>query len=100
MILPYYDMVRWIISHTNISTCSIVNSARKIVGSFRPKDISNMHKLRPPKVCLDDNFINGFIEKEVEKEEIQMGDLIREWWYDSNTFKIISERYIPYSNIK
>jgi len=51
-----------------------------------------MHKLRPPKVSLDDNFNNGFIEKEVEKEEMKMGDLIREWWYDSNIFKIISEK--------
>jgi hypothetical protein len=51
-----------------------------------------MYKLGSPKFCLDDNFIKGFIEKKVEKEEIQMGDLIKEWWYDSNSFKIISNK--------
>jgi hypothetical protein len=71
-------MVWWIISHTDISTCTIVNFVQKVVGSFRPEDISNMYKLGSAKVCLDDNFIKGFIENEVEKEEIQMGDLIRE----------------------
>jgi hypothetical protein len=33
-IFPYYDMVRWIISHIDISTCTIVNSSHQIVGSF------------------------------------------------------------------
>jgi hypothetical protein len=99
-VLPYYDMVWWIISHTDISTCTIVNSSRNIVGSFRPEDISNMYKLGPPKVCLDDNFIKSFIEKEVEKEEMQMGDLIREWWHDSNSFKIIADKIYPIPRLK
>jgi hypothetical protein len=62
-ILPYYDMLRWIISHTDISTYSIVNSSHKVIGSFRPKDIYNMYKLEPTQVNLDENFIKGFIEK-------------------------------------
>jgi hypothetical protein len=41
-VLHYYDMVRWIISHIDISTYTIVNSAWNIVGSFKPEDISNM----------------------------------------------------------
>jgi hypothetical protein len=51
-----------------------------------------MYKLEPPKVCLDDKFINSFIEKEVEVEEMQMGDLIREWCHESNSFKIITDK--------
>jgi len=88
-VLPYCDMVRWIICHTDVSTCTIVNSSRNIVGSFRKEDISNMYKLIPPTVCLDDNFMKNFIEKEVVGEEMQMVDLIREWWDDSNALKII-----------
>jgi hypothetical protein len=100
MVLPYYDMVRWIISHIDVSTCTIVNSSRKIVGSFRPDDISNMYKLSPPTICLDDNFMKSFIEKEVVGEEMQMGDLIREWWHDSNAFKIITDKIYPCSKIE
>jgi hypothetical protein len=91
--LPYYDMVQWIISHTDVSTCTIVNSSRQIVGSFRPDDISNMYKLGAPTVYLDDNFIKKFIQKEVEGEEIQMVDLIRDWWHDPNSFKVIGDKY-------
>jgi hypothetical protein len=74
-IIPYYDMVQWIIFHTDVSTCSVVNSSCNIFGSFRPEDISNIYKLGSPIVCLDDKFMNNFIEKDVEGEEIQMGDL-------------------------
>jgi hypothetical protein len=56
-IFPYYDMVRWIISHIDISTCTVVNSSHQVVGSFRPEDVNNMYKLSPPTVRLDDNFI-------------------------------------------
>jgi hypothetical protein len=69
-------MVQWIISHIDVSTCTIVNSSHQIVGSFRPNDISNMYKLGAPTVCLDDSFIKSFIQKEVEKEEVKMDDLI------------------------
>jgi hypothetical protein len=88
-------MVRWIISHTDISTCTIVNSSRQIVGSFRPDDVANMYKLSHPQLGLDDNFIKEFIQKEVEKDELQMVDLIREWWSDPNSFKIIGDKIYP-----
>jgi len=94
-ILPYYDMVSWFISHTDISTCTIVKYARKVIGSFILDDISYMYKLGSAKVCLDDKFIEGFIEKEVKKEEIKMGDLIMEWWHDPSTFTIISDKMYP-----
>ena len=42
---PFYDMVCWIISHTDVSTCNIVNSLGQIVGSFRPEVIEKMYKL-------------------------------------------------------
>ena len=60
-ILPYYDMVRWIISNTNVFTCTISNSSCQIVGSFRPDDISNMYNLCPPTVSPDGNSIKNFI---------------------------------------
>jgi hypothetical protein len=59
-----------------------------------------MYKLGPPKICLDDNFIKSFIEKEVEGEEMQMGDLIREWWHDSNSFKIIADKIYHVPRLK
>jgi len=41
-ILPYYDMVHWTNSHIDIKTCTRVNHAQQVVGSYRLDDISNM----------------------------------------------------------
>jgi hypothetical protein len=54
------------------------------IGYFWQDGIANMYKLHPPTVCLDDSYINKFIQKEVEGEEIQMN-----WWHDPNSFKVI-----------
>lgn len=35
-IFPFYDMVCWIISHTDVSTYNIRNSSQEVEGSFRP----------------------------------------------------------------
>ena len=35
-IIPYYDLVCWLISHDDISNWTIVNSSHMVVGSFIP----------------------------------------------------------------
>jgi hypothetical protein len=79
VVLPYYDLVQWIISHTDLSTCTIINSSLQIVGSLRVEDISNKYKLGASTVFLYDSFNKRFVQKEVEGEEIQMVDLITDW---------------------
>jgi hypothetical protein len=96
-IMPYYDMVWWIISHTDIKTCTIVNSSRQVIGSFRPEDIFNMYKLKSKEVSLDEIFLEEFEAKEVNGENIQMDDLIREWWYDPPSFKLILINCTPFN---
>jgi hypothetical protein len=68
------------------------------IGYFWPDDIANMYKLHAPTVCLDDSYIKKFIQKEVEGEEIQMEDLIRNWWHDPNSFKVIGDKiyHVPW----
>jgi hypothetical protein len=67
-----------VISHTGISTCTIVNSSCEVVGSFMLEDFNDIYKLIPPIFRLDVNFIKEFIKKNVEKEEVQMDKLIKE----------------------
>jgi hypothetical protein len=31
---------------------------------------------------------------------MKMGDLIREWWHDSNPFKLLSEKIYPFPILK
>jgi hypothetical protein len=78
--------------------CSILRV--KLLGLSSSDDISNMYNLDIPTFCLDDNFIKNFIQKVVEKEELQMVDLIREWWNDHNSFKIIGDKIYPIPRLK
>jgi hypothetical protein len=50
-----------------------------------------MYKLGAPIVCLDDSFMKKIIQKEVEKEEVQMVDLTHEWWHDTNSFRLLGD---------
>jgi len=67
-----------VISHTGISTCTIVNSSYEVVGSFVPKYFNDIYNLIPPIFTLDVNFIKEFIKKNVEKEEVKMDKFIKE----------------------
>jgi hypothetical protein len=49
------------------------------IGFFRPKYVHNMYKLTPCTVKLDENFMKKFIKEKVEKGEMQMEHLIKQW---------------------
>ena len=49
-IISQYDTICWIIYHINVKTCTIVNIAYMVVGSFRPNDITRIFNLYAPKV--------------------------------------------------
>jgi hypothetical protein len=68
-IVPYYDMVWWIISHIDISTCTIFNSSHQVVSSFKPDDVSNMYKLIPPTVRLDEVSLENSLRKMLKKRK-------------------------------
>jgi len=76
-ILPYYDMVWLIISHYNVQTYNVINSSQHVVGSFKPKNVFNMHKSEPPKENIEKQFIDKFELKQIIKAEIFMPKLIR-----------------------
>jgi hypothetical protein len=62
------------------------------IGYFWRDDIANMNKIHVPIVYLDDIYIKKFIQKEVDGEYIQTEDLIRNWWHDPNSFKVIGDK--------
>ena len=44
-LMPYNDMIGWALENVDISTRSICNSQKVVVGSFRPEHIKVMYKL-------------------------------------------------------
>jgi hypothetical protein len=45
--MPYNDMIGWVLENIDISTRSICNSQKVVVGYFRPEHIQVMYKLSP-----------------------------------------------------
>ena len=85
--LSYYNMVSWIISHVDISTCTIFNDAKQVVRSWRPKVLQNMYKLEPPKIYLNKEYICTFEKEVLFEEKIEPSQCLRDWVEDSITFK-------------
>jgi len=44
-ILPYMDMIRWVIDHMNIADRNFMTQRQTIIGSFTAKDLSAMYHL-------------------------------------------------------
>ena len=86
-IFPYNGMIRWIISHTNVKSCTIVNSSCVVVGSFKPKDIMHMYKLPIHQIQLYKEFLENFKAIEIVAKEANMEKLKEDWWDNSSPFK-------------
>jgi len=59
-----------------------------------------MYRLSPPIVKLDEIFIKEFIKEKVEKEEMQMTHLIKEWWFNPDSFKVIGDKIYHVTKLK
>jgi hypothetical protein len=44
-LMPYNDMIGWVLENVDLSTRSICNSQRVAVGSFQPEHFQVMYKL-------------------------------------------------------
>lgn len=86
--LPYYDMVHWIIYHANIETCTIFNDVGKVIGSLRPETLQKIQKSDIPKVCLNVDYIANFESKVLVKHKMEPTQCSKKWIVDARGFKI------------
>ena len=63
--MPYNNMIGWALENVNISTRSICNSHKVVVGSFRLENIQVIYKLSPIfKYSYNVEFIMDFDQQE------------------------------------
>ena len=62
-ILPFYDMIGWIIEKVDMQSRIIVNASGLMIGSFRPTGVTKMYKTRQPNRHLNQAFVRDFWEK-------------------------------------
>ena len=64
-LLPYYDMIRWVLDHVDIPTRNIISKQKVMVGTFRQEHLQAMYQLSPtPNFAYNVEFLEGFKEKE------------------------------------
>lgn len=88
-ILPYTDMVIWIIDNVDISDRTFKNSKHQVMGSFKPDNLRQMYHLLEPQKINDKAFIENF-----SKENEDPMDVLQNWRSDSNKFRG-ENSYVP-----
>jgi hypothetical protein len=79
-LLPYFDMIRWVLDHVDILTRMIINEQKVTIGTFKPKHLREMYKLSTtPNLTHNDKFLEGFKKKECDQYEIFLSYLITDW---------------------
>ena len=71
--LPYYDHIDLIMPLVNLMRRVVVSTINLMVGSFRPKDLSKIYKMRSPNKWLNEQILNQFKEENLDYEEILKG---------------------------
>jgi hypothetical protein len=78
-LLPYYDMIQWVLDHVDIPTKTIISEQKVTVGTFRPENLQAMYKLSPTSnFTYNAEFLEYFKQKECEKYNKRLSDLIKD----------------------
>jgi hypothetical protein len=79
--MPYNDMISWALENVDVSTRTINNSEKVVVGYFRLDHIQVMYKLSPAfKHIYNVTFLKEFDEEECPQCVKNYPELIKDWW--------------------
>lgn len=73
-ILPYTNIVKWIIDHTEISDRKFKTQNQEFMGSFTPSNLRRMYHLPEPQASYNKQFVENFA-----KENKDLVDYTKSW---------------------
>jgi len=82
-LLPYTDMVKWIVENVTIEDKEFVTSRQVVIDSFKLKDIRRMYHLTEPHMVYDKAFVEKFSAENEEPFEV-----IKQWMSNPSTHKM------------
>jgi hypothetical protein len=87
-LIPYNDVIGWALSNVDVTTRTIYNSQKVVVGSFRSEHIQVMYKLSPAfKHSCNTSFLKEFNKEECPEGVKNYPDLIKYWWEHPEKFR-------------
>jgi len=81
-ILPYTNMIRWVVENLTIEDRQFRNSRNKLIGSFRAEDMKKMYHIPNPHDIYDKTYMDIFAKKNLDPFK-----LIQGWRVLNNKFK-------------
>ena len=81
-ILPYTDMIRWVVENLNIEDMKFRNSKMELMGSFKAEDLKQMYHIPNPHDIYDKSYLVNFAKKNEEPFKMIQG-----WRVLENKFK-------------
>jgi hypothetical protein len=91
-ILPYTDMIRWVVENLIIEDRQFKNSRMELMGSFRAEDLKKMYHIPDPQDIYDKTFVANFAKKNPDPFKMIQG-----WRVLENKFKYDKIGYVCYS---
>jgi hypothetical protein len=90
-LLPYNDMINWVLENVDILTRTIFNSQKVAIGSFWPEHLQVMYKLSTtPNFIYNANFLVDFDKKECSQYGKNLLGLIKDWYSRPEKFIVDS----------
>lgn len=90
-ILPYTDMIKWVLDGTDIKNRQFKTQGQRLIGSFSPQDLKLMYHLPEPQEVYNRQFIEKFT-----KENYDLEECIKDWSRRDETLK--NDKHGMYSN--
>lgn len=72
-ILPYIDMVKWIIENINIANRTFLTSIKIVIESFIAQDLKKMYYIPNPKRCMT-KLSSNILQVRMRWNKIQLND--------------------------
>ena len=73
-ILPYTDMVKWVLDSTNIKNRQFKTQGQDLIGSFTPQDLRLMYHFSEPQATYNKQFMEKFA-----KENENLAECTKDW---------------------
>lgn len=69
-ILPYIDMIKWVIKKLIIEDRQFNNSRMEVIRSFRAEDLKKMYHIPDPQDIHDNTFVANFAKKNPDPSKL------------------------------
>jgi hypothetical protein len=100
-LLPYYDMIRWVLNHVDIWTRTIISEQQVTIETFRPEHLQEMYQLSPtPNFAYNAEFLEDFKRKECQQYDRNLCDLIKDWVSHPAKFRVDGNRVYSISSLE